>query len=285
MNLWLASPVIFLVGLILLYSKWVIARIAGVCIMVGALAIAWSPGDDDNWYMAIILSVIGVFILTLFRPRWLVYPAVKQTGDRWQFSLRQLLIAMIVFNLCVCFLNIVYQHLKERSEIVRLVHPILQNYVSTVGFENGDIVWLSMNDSEPADDDVFQARLQFGNAHFYAGTKNARQGTKSFGDVDLAEIISKHRTLRALDLRQTGVTDQGLVHLSELAELKWLWLDPSQCTEVGLAHLEGLSNLRELMVDNETASPESLTKLHDALPKCQIKDTHVPSRNSSVENH
>ncbi len=284
MDPWFASPVIFFVGFILLYSKWVIARIAGVCIIVGALAIAWSPGDVDDWYMAIILSVIGAIILILFRPRWLVYPAAQQTSARWQFSLRQLLIAMVVFNVCTCFLNLVFRHLWEQYEISRLVHPILQNYVSTVGFENGDVVWLSMNDSGPLADDVFQARLQFGDAHFCAATKNARQGAKSFGDVDLVEIVSEHGALRVLDLRQTEVTDRGLVHLSELAELEWLWLDPSQCTEIGLAHLEGLTNLRELIIDDEAASPESLTRLHDALPKCQIRETRVPARNSSLKD-
>ncbi len=65
----------------------------------GALAIAYVPGDIDDWYMAIFLAVAGAIVLLLFRPRWLSRSALNQTS--LQFSLRQLLIAMVVFGGCL----------------------------------------------------------------------------------------------------------------------------------------------------------------------------------------
>ena len=71
MDLWNLSPVLFAAGLVLLYSKELVTRISGGCIVGVALGAAWDPKDADDWYMAVFLAVVGLVILLVFRPPWL----------------------------------------------------------------------------------------------------------------------------------------------------------------------------------------------------------------------
>lgn len=71
MSLWHLSPVLFAAGFALLYSKKLVTRISGGCIVVVALGAAWDPQDVDDWYMAVVLAVVGLAILLVFRPPWL----------------------------------------------------------------------------------------------------------------------------------------------------------------------------------------------------------------------
>ena len=105
MDLWTFSPVVFAAGLALIYSKWFAARIVGAGIAVVALAIAWDPGDVDNWYMAIFLAGVGGTLLFVVTPRWLCAVTDKAESpvpSRWlQFNLRRLL-AFVAFVSVVC---------------------------------------------------------------------------------------------------------------------------------------------------------------------------------------
>ena len=63
--------------------------------------------------------------------------------------------------------------------------------------------------------------------------------------ADLAGLCELPR-LRALDLRRTRVTDDGLRAVAELSGLRYLLLGGDAVTDAGLRHLEGMSGLREL---------------------------------------
>ena len=129
MNLWLASPVIFLAGFLLLYTRSGFARIAGLSLIGSALLIAATPGDPDNWYLAVAMAAVGVGTFCLFRPRWWH----SQPSGRWQFSLSTLLVATAVLGICLAFNLWTWHHTYERRKIAQTVDPILQNYTSTVG--------------------------------------------------------------------------------------------------------------------------------------------------------
>ena len=262
MDLWLASPVIFLVGFSLLYSNSVIVRLAGVSVIASALGIASSPGDADNWYMAAALAAIGAISILIFRPRWFTAPK----HVRWQFSLRALLIATAVFGVCLAFNLWVLQHMSEQLSLARSVRPILQNYKSTIGTRSGQVVWLSVNAIPPHETlGGIGESDRIGCSRWFEGSG----AQKPFGDPDLAGISHQHQELRYLDLRQSSVTENGLRHLQNLNALERLWLDPSQCTTAGLAHLQDLASLKELSIDSRNIDGD-LGSLREALPDCEI---------------
>ena len=70
-QIWALSPLLFAAGFALLYSKEIATRIGGGFIIAVALGIARDPGDADNWYLAVFLAVVGLIVLSVFRPRWL----------------------------------------------------------------------------------------------------------------------------------------------------------------------------------------------------------------------
>jgi hypothetical protein len=72
-------------------------------------------------------------------------------------------------------------------------------------------------------------------------------GGKTTDDVlaNLTDLPHLERLILQCALR---VTDDGLVHLEGLRQLKFLWFGYSNITDNGLVHLKDLSNLEELFV-------------------------------------
>jgi hypothetical protein len=64
---------------------------------------------------------------------------------------------------------------------------------------------------------------------------------------DLA-VIKKLPMVHTLTLRRCQITDAGLVHLKDMADLQFLTLADMPITDKGLVHLEGLRHLRDLTV-------------------------------------
>jgi hypothetical protein len=60
------------------------------------------------------------------------------------------------------------------------------------------------------------------------------QGTT---DEVLAESVKRLTNLKELSLRNTQVTDAGLVHLKRLTNLKFLWLHRTQISDTGILEL------------------------------------------------
>jgi hypothetical protein len=89
-------------------------------------------------------------------------------------------------------------------------------------------------------------------------------------DADLAGLCELPR-LRALDLRRTRVTDEGLRTVAGASGLRYLLLGGDAVTDAGLRHLEALAGLRELDLrgcPNVTA--EGVRRLREALPGCEV---------------
>jgi len=59
----------------------------------------------------------------------------------------------------------------------------------------------------------------------------------------------------------TPTTDDDLVHLKELTELKWLWLGDTDVTDAGMVHLEGLTKLQWLGMPGTGVTDEGLVHL------------------------
>jgi endonuclease YncB( thermonuclease family) len=89
--------------------------------------------------------------------------------------------------------------------------------------------------------------------------------------------LKRFEKLRSLSLMSTGVDDAGLAHLETLTALEDLDLDRTAITDAGLAHLKGLRNLRRLQVAHTAVTDAGLVHL-EGMPN--LRDINV--RGTSV---
>ena len=66
------------------------------------------------------------------------------------------------------------------------------------------------------------------------------------------------------------VTDAGLEHLKESSQLRTVMLNQTQVTDAGLAHLRGLTQLQRLDLSGTRVTAAGVAQLQKALPKCEI---------------
>ena len=77
--------------------------------------------------------------------------------------------------------------------------------------------------------------------------------------------------LKNFELRDSQVTDAGLVHLKGLTKLRELYLDETKVTDAGLEHLAGLTNLQKgLNLTLTQITDAGVAELQKALPNCDI---------------
>jgi hypothetical protein len=114
-------------------------------------------------------------------------------------------------------------------------------------------------------------------------------------DADM-KVLTDHKQLQTLDLRNTSITDEGLkdvaaltqlrelylidakvtdAGLKEVAKLKQLqklYLVGARVTDAGLKNLVSLDQLKELNLSDTVVTDAGQRKLHESLPACQIVD-------------
>jgi hypothetical protein len=70
-------------------------------------------------------------------------------------------------------------------------------------------------------------------------------------------------------LGRTGITDQGLIHLTRLTNLQTLNLAGTKVTDNSLHYLEGLP-LKELNVRGTQITSEAIARLKERIPVLQV---------------
>src|SRR5436305_1175102 len=106
-----------------------------------------------------------------------------------------------------------------------------------------DQVLLVLKRPAAADDPLALLRKLGGSPTPTLGYVNlGHQQAKQTSNEDLA-IIKKYPLISALTLRGCQITDAGLVHLKDMANLEYLTLADMPITNAGLVHLEGLPKL------------------------------------------
>ncbi len=73
-----------------------------------------------------------------------------------------------------------------------------------------------------------------------------------------------------LSLFDTEITDQGLARLSQLSNLKELWLDRTRITDEGLGHLRNLKKLEIVSVAGTQVTLKGAKELRRALPWTEV---------------
>lgn len=95
------------------------------------------------------------------------------------------------------------------------------------------------------------------------------------------EQIAKFKQLKGLDLNAEKVSDDGLAQIAKLTKLHQLSLgtsgfsqDRMNITDEGLLHLQALKNLRFLQFNSSKVTRAGVDKLQKALPDCKIVWNH-----------
>lgn len=75
-----------------------------------------------------------------------------------------------------------------------------------------------------------------------------------------------------LDLNGSNITDDDLVVLQALTNLRHLDLSHTEVTDAGLLHLQTLSTLRWLVLSGSRVTDEGVDRLREAIPNLQLLD-------------
>jgi fatty acid desaturase/peptidoglycan/LPS O-acetylase OafA/YrhL len=103
-----------------------------------------------------------------------------------------------------------------------------------------------------------------------AGLRNLVLRQTRITDAGLVALKSMRR-LRELDLDETGVTDAGLVHLGTLTSLRGLYLAGTEVSDDGLSALSSLKKLRELGLRRTKVTDAGLRQV-GALAELRVLD-------------
>ena len=93
---------------------------------------------------------------------------------------------------------------------------------------------------------------------------------KKLGGKVTIDKKSPNKPVIKVDFRRTKVTDDGLVHLAGMTELRRLYLKNTRITDSGLEHLKGLTKLNQLDLRSTKVTDVGVKKLQTALPNCDI---------------
>jgi Leucine Rich repeat len=96
------------------------------------------------------------------------------------------------------------------------------------------------------------------------------------------EVAVRHmkelKSLRAVTLGFTKVTDAGLVHLAGLPQLEELGLAQTAVTDAGLTHLKGLKKLKRLDLVGTKVTDKGADDLRAAIPGLDITRGPAPGK-------
>jgi hypothetical protein len=229
-------------------------------------------------------AILGLLVFLLARRR------TTQDELRWyQFSLRSLLMLMLLACIAMIPVAIREQQAKKQREAVDAVRKL-----------GGSVTYDGLLATGEAPGPVWLHRLL--GEDFFITVGGVRLDYTKVTDADLKKL-DKLPQLHWLALNHTNVTDAGLENIGELAKLQTLVLSQTKITDAGLAHLGGLTQLETLFlgdtrvtddglerlkgfpqlsflsVVNTTTTREGITKLQQALPRCRIVAYPLPTPN------
>jgi len=140
--------------------------------------------------------------------------------------------------------------------------------------------WLAVGPSaRGTDQDAVAALQKLGGLSARAGSDSEAPVVKvefnraALTDDKLEEAVAhmkKLKSLRAVTLGFTKVTDAGLVHLAGLPELEELGLAQTAVTDAGLSHLKGLKKLKRLDLAGTRVTDKGAADLKAAIPDLDI---------------
>lgn len=188
---------------------------------------------------------------------------------RWyQFSLRTLLVFMLLFSIGMSWFAVKLQQARKQREIVQVITEL----GGGVSYDYGLEAFPSPTSGRrKLPQPLWLVRLL--GRDFFVDV----DGVHFYDNVDpkdfdaLFEQLKQLPELRRLVIRNSPVTDAELEHLKGLTSLKRLSLVDALVTDAGLEHLKGLTKLKFLELRRTDVSDKGAEELRQALPNCKIE--------------
>jgi hypothetical protein len=246
-------------------DRFVVALLIVECLLWLSERFQWFPfSHHKGWTVLITIAIVVVAMLLMLL--WFVAALIFR--GHYQFSIRSLLLLVIVIAIPCSWLAVKIQQLRPQREIQEVLTATWR-LGGLVAFESNQPpgpVWMRrlVGDVGP----TLRSLLFDECAVVYVELC----GT-AVTDADLERLeglphLQGH--LRGLNLDGTEVTDAGLEHLKSLTELNHLNLSNTRVTDAGLEHLKGLPHLRVLILRQTRVTDAGVEKLWQTLPDMRL---------------
>lgn len=203
----------------------------------------WLP---KGWPVLIAVASVVVVVLGMFV--WFGLAVVFRR--RFQFSLRSLLVLVVIVAIPCSWLAVEMKKSREQREVVQAV-------VTARGFVFYDFERFISPPSIPRCPAWLQQPL---GEEFFSDITVVNLMDQQIPDAGL-EHLKRLTKLEFLDLGDSSVSDAGLECLEGLTTLEYLYLAQTQASDAGMEHLKGLSELRELNLSQTKVSNAGLKSL------------------------
>jgi hypothetical protein len=160
--------------------------------------------------------------------RLTVLDAAPPAGTaRFQFSLRGILLVFLVAALPLGWIGFRLHQLRRQAAVVEALEPLAPKVL----YRYGNLFWVSLEEADPDRfDPAMLARLKE-----LPKLEHLSLSGLPITDGDLAYL--RGAELRTLDLRQTSITDAGLVHLYHIRGLRRVYVGDTSVTPAGAQSL------------------------------------------------
>jgi len=217
----------------------------------------WFPFNEHKGWTVLIgvaMLCVALLLLTIWFAAGLVF------RQRFQFSLRSLLVLVVAVAVPCSWLAVRMQQAKRQREVVEAIWAAKGHVRYDRSYHRADRAaefpgptWLLAIFGHDFFADVEHTFTEF------------RDGAAGITDEGL-EHLSELTNLESLSLVDTQVTEESLAHLENLTRLEFLELSGPNVTDAGMDHLKGLANLEVLLLDDTKvgdAGLEQLRELHN----------------------
>jgi hypothetical protein len=223
---------------------------------------------------AVLTAVAAVGVAMLVMLVWFAASLIFRW--RFQFSIRSLLVLVLVVAIPSSWMRVEIELARRQSEAVKGIWHVAeavdydwQVVVGPAWLWNllGNDFFMNVNGVHIIDNTVMDAGLEHlgGLGQLQVLTLSGTKVTDA-GLVHLDELTQ----LKTLRLWGTNVTDAGLVHLKRLTKLQSLDVGGNAVTDAGLPYLAELSQLQTLYLWNTEVTDEGVRKLRQVLPNCKV---------------
>jgi hypothetical protein len=197
--------------------------------------LGWPAWHKGYAVLTAVASVGVAFLVTLL---W--FAASLLFRWRFQFSIRSLLVLVLVVAIPCSWMAVETKNARQQGEAVEEIKKL-----------GGQVVY---------DYQVFQP---FNSLRPPSGPPEPAWLRNPLGEDFFATAVG-------VGFISLPVTDAGLEHLKRLPQLQTLILLDTKVTDTGLERLNGLTQLRVLDLNGAQITDAGVKRLRQALPKCNI---------------
>jgi hypothetical protein len=229
-----------------------------------------------------------------------IHPPAAVSARRWrQFSLRTLLLAMLVLGILFGLFAIRLQRARRQAAAVATIRalggevfydfegrysgkdpgrpsPISKSLLAWVGPD----FFHEVIEVELRSENVPRASQDVDRCWDAISQLNKVEGIQVYGDwinETSTEAIGRHQRLRRLFIRSAGLSDHELAPLVRLTNLETLALDQNPISDIGATHLSGFPKLITLGLNETHFGDEGVARVvaNRKIERLYLSKTHV----------